>query len=92
MRKPVYHLLKDSELRKLLKECGLETKGDKSELVRRHQRFAALWNTQCELELGSAATLSKMEVLMRCKKEEQAERREREAASGARSHLLEYDR
>ncbi len=49
MQKLVYHLLKESELRKRLKEKGLDAKGDKRTLIARHQRFAALWNSQCDL-------------------------------------------
>lgn len=48
VQKVVYHLMKESELRKKLKDEGLDTKGDKKTLIQRHQRFAVLWNAQCQ--------------------------------------------
>ena len=108
IRKTVYHLVKETELRKLLREAGLDAKGDKTSLVKRHQRFAAIWNTQCQLVsarhlprtiLSFSSSLrprqdnplSKMEIIMQVKREEQGEKREQTAA-GARNELLQYDR
>ena len=48
VQKVVYHLLKESELKKRLRDEGLDAKGDKKTLIQRHQRFAVLWNAQCQ--------------------------------------------
>ena len=86
VRKPVYHLLKEVDLRRLVRESGLDWRGNRAALVRRHQRFAAAWNTQCDRE----RPLSRMEVLMQVKREEQEERKA--AATTSKSQLLDYDR
>ncbi len=44
----VYHLLKDSQLKQLVKESGLNPKGDRKTLTQRHQRFSVLYNAQCD--------------------------------------------
>ena len=50
MRKVVYHLIKDSELKKMLKAEGLSVKGNRKSLEWRHKRFTVLWNSQvCSL-------------------------------------------
>ena len=50
MRKVVYHLIKDSELKKMLKAEGLSVKGNRKTLEWRHKRFTVLWNSQvCSL-------------------------------------------
>jgi E3 ubiquitin-protein ligase RAD18 len=46
--KVVYNLMKDAQLRELLKKEGLETKGDRKTLINRHKKFSVLWNAQCE--------------------------------------------
>lgn len=46
--KVVYNLMRDSQLRDLLKKEGLETKGDRKTLINRHQKFSVYWNSQCE--------------------------------------------
>jgi hypothetical protein len=86
--KIVYHLLTDSKVRKLLKEEGLDTKGDKKTLIARHQKFTVLWNAQCEAE----KPMAQMAVIMQVKREEQAEKKEAVAATAAKSRLLDYDR
>ena len=48
--KLVYALLKDSELRKKCKEAGLNWKGDKTTLTKRHKRFSLLYNVEREAE------------------------------------------
>ncbi len=48
MQKIVYHLVKDADLRKKLREEGLDTKGDRKTLIARHQKFVLLWNAQCD--------------------------------------------
>ena len=49
--KVVYTLLKDNQLRDLLKKEGLDTKGDKKALINRHKKFSVLWNAQCDEEV-----------------------------------------
>ncbi|XP_075039837.1 E3 ubiquitin-protein ligase RAD18 isoform X2 [Mixophyes fleayi] len=52
MRKPmakvVYNLLPERELRKRLKDVGLSTQGSKQQMIRRHQEFVQLFNSQCD--------------------------------------------
>ena len=48
-KKVVYYLLKDSQIKQMCREVGLDTKGDKKTITARHQRYVALWNSQCEL-------------------------------------------
>ena len=48
-QKLVYHLLKDGELKRKLREAGLPTDGDKKALIARHQRFCVIWNSQIDL-------------------------------------------
>uniref|UniRef100_A0A0K2TX19 RING-type E3 ubiquitin transferase n=1 Tax=Lepeophtheirus salmonis TaxID=72036 RepID=A0A0K2TX19_LEPSM len=67
--KPVYHLLKDSDLKKKLKEVGLCIKGDRKTLVSRHQRFVILWNSECSKE----KPLSQTEIVSLVEKEEMNE-------------------
>ena len=47
-RKPlpkfVYHIIKDSELKKKLKELGLSTTGDKNTLINRHCQVTAMYS------------------------------------------------
>ena len=46
--KLVYALLKESDLRKKCKEVGLNWKGDKNILIKRHKRFVLLYNEERE--------------------------------------------
>jgi DNA repair protein Rad18 len=46
--KVVYNLLKDAQLRALLKKEGLDTKGDRKTMESRHKKFSVLWNAQCD--------------------------------------------
>ncbi|XP_078270546.1 E3 ubiquitin-protein ligase RAD18 isoform X5 [Rhinoraja longicauda] len=46
--KLVYNLLSDRDLKKKLKECGLSTQGNKAQLVKRHQEFIQMYNSQCD--------------------------------------------
>ena len=52
-RKPlpklVYNILKDSDLRKKCKELGLNAKGDRRLLVKRHQKYCIIYNSECDL-------------------------------------------
>ena len=56
--KLVYNLMKDGEIKRRLSEVGLPTQGDRRALIRRHQEFTLLYNTQCDaLEPKSSETL-----------------------------------
>ncbi|XP_007425546.1 E3 ubiquitin-protein ligase RAD18 isoform X1 [Python bivittatus] len=46
--KVVYNLLSDRDLRKRLKEHGLSTQGTKQQLIKRHQEFVHMYNSQCD--------------------------------------------
>ncbi|XP_042310631.1 E3 ubiquitin-protein ligase RAD18 [Sceloporus undulatus] len=46
--KLVYNLLSDRDLKKLLKEYGLSTQGTKQQLIKRHQEFVHMYNSQCD--------------------------------------------
>uniref|UniRef100_A0A8D0B7D5 RING-type E3 ubiquitin transferase n=1 Tax=Salvator merianae TaxID=96440 RepID=A0A8D0B7D5_SALMN len=46
--KVVYNLLTDRDLRKRLKEYGLSTHGTKQQLIKRHQEFVHMYNSQCD--------------------------------------------
>ena len=51
-RKPlpklIYTIMKDTELRKRLKDLGLCATGDKATLVSRHKKFTILYNSECD--------------------------------------------
>ncbi|XP_048462382.1 E3 ubiquitin-protein ligase RAD18 isoform X3 [Rhincodon typus] len=46
--KLVYNLLSERDLRKKLKECGLSTQGTKAQMVKRHQTYVQIYNSQCD--------------------------------------------
>ncbi|XP_070789686.1 E3 ubiquitin-protein ligase RAD18 [Pituophis catenifer annectens] len=46
--KLVYSLLSDRDLRKRLKEHGLSTQGTKQQLIKRHQEFVHMYNSECD--------------------------------------------
>ncbi|XP_048403614.1 E3 ubiquitin-protein ligase RAD18 isoform X3 [Stegostoma tigrinum] len=46
--KLVYNLLSERDLRKKLKECGLSTQGNKAQMVKRHQTYVQIYNSQCD--------------------------------------------
>ncbi|KAI9553096.1 hypothetical protein GHT06_020987 [Daphnia sinensis] len=48
MPKLIYNLIKDRELRKKLKDLGLDASGDKATLINRHKRFTILYNSECD--------------------------------------------
>ncbi len=48
LSKPVYNLLKDSELKRLLQELQLPTSGEREQLIRRHSEFLLLHNAECD--------------------------------------------
>ena len=48
MPKLIYHLMKDQELRKRLRELGLSSTGDKNTLINRLKKFTILFNSECD--------------------------------------------
>lgn len=46
--KMVYNMMPEKELRKKLKDHGLDQKGDKKMLISRLQRFTVLYNSECD--------------------------------------------
>ncbi|XP_062825828.1 E3 ubiquitin-protein ligase RAD18 isoform X3 [Anolis carolinensis] len=46
--KVVYNLLSDRDLKKKMKEYGLSTQGTKQQLIKRHQEFVHMYNSQCD--------------------------------------------
>ena len=66
LKQPIYHLLKDNDIKKRLKDHGLEPKGDRKILICRLKSFIALWNGQCDL----VKPMTKLEMIMKLKKEE----------------------
>lgn len=48
MPKMIYNLMKDQELRKKLRELGLNASGDKTTLINRHKKFTILYNSECD--------------------------------------------
>ena len=87
INKVVYYLLKDPDLRKLLKKEGLDMQGDRKTLINRHQRFTILWNSQCDSE----KPLSRLQIINKLKREEQ-NLSEASSSSPTTSTLLNYDR
>ncbi|XP_069793391.1 E3 ubiquitin-protein ligase RAD18 [Narcine bancroftii] len=58
--KLVYNLLSDRDLKKKLKEYGLSTQGSKAQMVKRHQEFIQMYNSQCDsLNPRSAKDIAK---------------------------------
>ncbi|XP_047204627.1 E3 ubiquitin-protein ligase RAD18 isoform X1 [Girardinichthys multiradiatus] len=48
MAKVVYNLLSVQELKRRLKECHLSKQGSREQLIKRHQEFIHLYNSQCD--------------------------------------------
>nr|XP_048294501.1 E3 ubiquitin-protein ligase RAD18 isoform X3 [Myodes glareolus] len=46
--KTVYNLLSDRDLKKKLKQYGLSIQGNKQQLIKRHQEFVHMYNSQCD--------------------------------------------
>ncbi|KAM9324384.1 LOW QUALITY PROTEIN: E3 ubiquitin-protein ligase RAD18 [Gastrophryne carolinensis] len=56
--KVVYNLMSEKDLRKKLKEVGLSTQGSKQQMIRRHQEFVHMYNSQSDsLNPKSAAEI-----------------------------------
>lgn len=48
MAKVVYNLLSVPELKRRLKDCHLSIKGSRDQLIKRHQEFIHMYNSQCD--------------------------------------------
>uniref|UniRef100_UPI003AAD2560 E3 ubiquitin-protein ligase RAD18 n=1 Tax=Centroberyx gerrardi TaxID=166262 RepID=UPI003AAD2560 len=58
--KLVYNLLSLQELKRKLKECHLSVQGARDQLIKRHQEFVHIYNSQCDsLEPKSAEDIAK---------------------------------
>ncbi|XP_023722803.1 E3 ubiquitin-protein ligase RAD18 isoform X2 [Cryptotermes secundus] len=89
-RKPlpklVYSLLQDRELRKILRQHGLSTHGDRKALIIRHQRFTLLYNSDSDT-LNPRSTA---DIIKQIEREEQEEKKVCMAANT--SNKLKIDR
>ena len=95
MRKVVYHLIKDAELKKMLKAEGLSVKGNRKILEWRHKRFAVLWNSQA----NSDRPASRMALVMDLEREERRlneahkeSSNPKSASTSANTSILQFDR
>ncbi|CAN9511703.1 unnamed protein product [Ophioblennius macclurei] len=60
MAKLVYNLLSAQELKRKLKECHLSAQGSRDQMIKRHQTFVHLYNSQCDsLNPKSAEVIAK---------------------------------
>ncbi|XP_029948649.1 E3 ubiquitin-protein ligase RAD18 isoform X2 [Salarias fasciatus] len=60
MAKLVYNLLSVQELKRKLKECHLSVQGSRDQMIKRHQTFVHLYNSQCDsLNPKSAEDIAK---------------------------------
>ncbi|XP_029358236.1 E3 ubiquitin-protein ligase RAD18 isoform X2 [Echeneis naucrates] len=60
MNKLVYNLLSVHELKRRLKECHLSTQGSRDQMIKRHQEFVHIYNSQCDsLNPKSAEDIAK---------------------------------
>nr|CAD7428202.1 unnamed protein product [Timema monikensis] len=79
--KLVYHLMKESDLKKQLKQLGLSTQGDRKILENRHQRFTVLYNSECD----SLRPCPVAELIQQLEREE---KEERDSLSTSSSHNM----
>lgn len=82
MPKMTYHVLKDPQLRKLCKDLGLSTRGDRSQLEWRHRQYAQEHNTACDAEEAPNPKQIVLEI----------ERRERNMAAPTQSRPSIFNR
>ena len=82
MPKMTYHVLKDPQLRKLCKDLGLSTRGDRSQLEWRHRQYAQEHNTACDAEEAPNPKQIVLEI----------ERRERNMAAPTQSRPSIFSR
>ncbi|XP_014477259.1 PREDICTED: postreplication repair E3 ubiquitin-protein ligase RAD18-like [Dinoponera quadriceps] len=80
-RKPlpklVLNLMKDSEMRKKLKECGLSSQGERKVLENRLQRYSILYNAECDKTNPRPVS----ELIAQCKEEENLEKKIRKPSN-----------
>ena len=88
INKVVYYLMKDPDLRKLLKKEGLDMQGDRKKLINRHQRFTILWNSQCD----SDNPMTRMQIINKLRREEQNLSEAAVTSSPSTGALLNFDR
>ncbi|KAL1115640.1 hypothetical protein AAG570_005930 [Ranatra chinensis] len=70
MPKRLYNLMSDKELKRVLKECGLSTQGERKAMVARIQRFTVLYNS----ENDSIKPRPVSELLLQVEREEREEK------------------
>ncbi len=85
MKQPVYYLLKDNDIKKRLKEHGLDIKGSRKLLEQRLKSFIALWNSQCDVD----TPMTKLDMIMKLKRDEHNLQKIPSVAPPA---ILNYDR
>ena len=61
----VYSLMKEKDLRKKCREFGLESKGDKKDLIQRLQKFKYIFNAEVLLDNPRSGMLIAMQVFMK---------------------------
>ncbi|KAJ9050992.1 E3 ubiquitin-protein ligase rad18 [Entomophthora muscae] len=62
MTKPIYDVMPDKQLKKLLKDLGLSTTGEKSVLQRRHAHYITLHNANCDISAPKPSSALKREL------------------------------
>lgn len=61
----IYSLMKEKDLRKKCREFGLESKGDKKDLIQRLQKFKYIFNAEVLLDNPRSGMLIAMQVFMK---------------------------
>lgn len=91
-RKPlpklVYSVMPEKELRHRLKEWNLSTKGDKATLVKRHQDFVMLYNSQCD----AAKPMTAAQIAREVEKAEKTRMKECLSRTEASTSGLRFDK
>ena len=82
MPKLTYHVLKEPQLRKLCRDLGLSTRGDRNQLEWRHRQYAQEHNTACDAEEAPNPRQIVLEI----------ERRERNLAAPTQSRPSIFSR
>ena len=88
INKVVYYLMKDGDLKKLLRKEGLDVQGERKTLISRHQRFTVLWNSQCD----SDNPMTRVQIIKQLKREEQNISEAAAVPSPSTASILNYDR
>jgi hypothetical protein len=88
IHKVVYYLMKDGDLKKVLRKEGLDIQGDRKTLISRHQRFTVLWNSQCDSE----NPMTRVQIIKQLKREEQNLSEAAAVPSPTTASFLNYDR